>query len=287
MDYNYDAWNDDNFIPYELMEPGFQPLDSEYDNMFGFNEPNSDNNSFFNCNNNPAPVGDPAIVPGMPMQNYEAPNVVEESPAVPTFVPVPNQMATTGAPECFGGEYENYGREKVEWPLYSSYQIECPPPPPPIPIDEPSEAVPFNNLAFKRKLCDFNDESSYYPNDSFVLERDLSACTNEYNVSENNDAKKEDTTDEASEKYKDQVNTRQVQFENYCNKKSICMSNVAKFSKPRSYKSEKGEDFDLEEEEEEGTPKKKRTQTVAQIFERRKQTLWKMSDSIDMITGGK
>lgn len=284
MDYNYDAWNDDDFIPYELMEPGFQALDNEYDNMFDFNESSSGSDSLYNCSANPAPVGDPAIVPAMPMRNFETPNAVEEPPAVPTFVHVSSQTSQVNAPMCFGSVCEDGNMEKVGWPFCPSYQIECPPPPPPIPIENPSEAPLFDNLEFKRKPCEFSDEGGYYDNEFFGYEVNPDAYSNEYDVSENGESvKKEDSSDETSEKYKTQVNTRQVQFENYCNKKSICMSNVAKFSRTSPSKNEKDAEFEQEEE----IPKKKRTQTVAQIFERRKQTLWKMSDSIDMITGGK
>lgn len=310
MDYNYNSWNGDYFYPYELSEPGFQSVDDEYDSMFSFNEHPLDNNTFYGFNNS-VPVGDPVIVPPVPVQSYD---VIEESPAIPPFPPAQDHMEGLNAPVCFGSMYEIESGGKTQWPSYSECQIECPPPPPPITIDKNVEAVPSNNLEFKIKSTEANEHA----NDGRFNCNPYKTCPNDfsvnnyinYNIVSNNitnsnscaqkddenytdedddeedeeevEGVEEEEEEEYHEKIKAQVNTRQVQIENYCNKKSICMSNVAKFSGSKTFKTTKGTDSEQGE-----APKKKRTQTVAQIFERRKQTLWKMSDSIDMITGGK
>ena len=283
MDYNYDDWNDDDFIPYELVEPGFDSLGGDYESAFGFEKMSTGDSSLDNCDGNPDPVGDPAIAPDSSAQNYENVSTVEESPAVPFFVPVPSQMDQTSFSTCFETTCELGNGGKMEWPLYPDYQIECPPPPPQVFIENPSEMVPFSNLEFKRKHDDICARDEYGDGEFFGYDVSLSTYVDAHSSDENVDSRTESSACNSCEECKGQVSARQVQFENYCNKKSICMSNVAKFSKPAPCKSVEGAEFDQEEE----SSKKKRTQTISQIFERRKQTLWKMSDSIDMITGGK
>ena len=269
MDYNSDSWNEDYFS-LDAQDPDFLPLDEYSEGAFCYNLFPTDDTT---VPSDIPPVGDPSTSVQTPFCASKRSDVIYESPALkPEFPCVPSQVSAIND-ECFCDS--TTGTEKVTegacWSIDTASFIECAAPPPPMGVET---FPPRYGQGLKRKH----------------IESEESDCTDnneeEGSEEEEEDYKEEEDGDDDNEsKYGGQG----IQHENCCNRKSICMSNIVKFSRPRKSDGTNGEPPELENEflNEDGTPKKKRTQTIAQIFERRKQTLWKMSESIEMITGGK